>query len=625
MQRISRIVGIVAGLALLVSMAPGAPGAALAEQGAAATSAAAAAALVAHGETLFKTRCASCHDPAVDRAPPKVALTRHFPDDLAATLKTGVMQPMAAGLSDADINSIAAYLSSDGMTEQASDPATCATAAKFSMSGPGWNGWSIDARNSRLQPQPGLARSDLPRLQVKWSMTYIGGRYGQPTLVGGRLFLTSSSGRIYSLDAKTGCMYWRFDADAGVRTTPVIGRVAGGSPSGYLMFFGDFQRNEYALDAATGNLQWKIKLDTHARGTLTGAPALYKGTLYVPISSWEETAGGIGSYECCTARGALAALDAKDGRLLWKTYTIEQQPQPTVKNSAGTQMYGPAGAAVWSAPTIDAKRGAVYIGTGDSYTDVKENGSDAIIALDLATGKVKWRNQVTENDSFLMGCYRPGTPNCPTLSGPDHDFGASPILFKLRNGRDIILAGQKSGVVFGMDPDQGKTLWRNKVGAGSAMGGIEWGMAADEERLYVAVADLFAPPPKGKPGLFALDPATGAELWYTAAPKIPCGFSGRCFNAQSAAPTVIPGVVLSTTTDGHLRAYSVDAGKILWDFDTAGQKYQTINGVKDQAGGTLDVAGPTVAGGMMYIIAGYAGAMAGPPNNVLLAFSVDGK
>jgi polyvinyl alcohol dehydrogenase (cytochrome) len=610
---------------LLISMAQGAHAQAAAERGATTPSAAAAAAVVAHGETLFKTRCASCHDPAVDRAPPKVSLARHFPDDIATALKTGIMQPMAAGLSDADIDSIAAYLGADGMTEQAADPAACASTAKFSMSGAGWNGWSIDARNSREQRNPGLSKSDVPRLKVKWSMTYTGGRYGQPTIVGGRLFLTSSSGRIYSLDANTGCMHWRFDADAGVRTTPLIGRVMGGSPSGYLMFFGDFQRNEYALDAATGKLQWKVKLETHVRGTLTGAPALYKNLLYVPISSWEETAGGIGSYECCTARGALAALNAKDGRLVWKTYTIEQAPQPTVKNSAGTQMYGPAGGAVWSAPTIDEKRRSLYIGTGDSYTDVKENGSDAIIALDLATGKVKWRNQVTENDSFLIGCYRPGTANCPTVVGPDHDFGASPILFKLRNGKDIILAGQKSGAVFGVDPDHGKTLWRSQVGAGSAMGGIEWGMAADDERLYVAVADLFAPPPKGKPGLFALDPASGTQFWFSAAPKIPCGFSGRCFNAQSAAPTVIPGVVLSTTTDGHLRAYSADEGKILWDFDTAGQKYQTINGVQDQMGGPLDVAGPTLAGGMLYIISGYAGALGGPPNNVLLVFSVDGK
>ncbi|MEO7205979.1 MAG: PQQ-binding-like beta-propeller repeat protein [Steroidobacteraceae bacterium] len=176
------------------------------------------------------------------------------------------------------------------------------------------------------------------------------------------------------------------------------------------MFFGDFKRQVYALDAATGKLLWKMTLETHPRAVLTGAPALYKGLLYVPISSWEETAGGVGSYGCCTARGGLAALDAKNGRLIWKTYAIEQEPHPTVKNSAGTQMYGPAGAAVWSAPTIDAKRAVVYIGTGDTYTDVKDDGSDAIMALDLASGKVKWKNQVTQNDSFLMGCNRRARP-----------------------------------------------------------------------------------------------------------------------------------------------------------------------------------------------------------------------
>jgi polyvinyl alcohol dehydrogenase (cytochrome) len=322
----------------------------------------------------------------------------------------------------------------------------------------------------------------------------------------------------------------------------------------------------------------------------------------------------------------LAALDAKLGRLVWKTYAIEQEPQPTAKNSAGTQMYGPAGAAVWSAPTIDARRAVVYIGTGDTYTDVKENGSDAIIALDLATGKVKWRNQVTENDSFLMGCSRSGTVNCPTVVGPDHDFGASPILFRLPNGKDIILAGQKSGVAFGMDPDDnGKTVWRNKVGNGGALGGIEWGMAADTQQLYVAVADLGLPPPRGKAGLYALDPASGDQRWYTPAPKVPCSYSGRCLLGQSAAPSVIPGLVFSTTIDGHLRAYDAKDGRIVWDFDTAGQKYQTINGVKDQSGGSLDVAGPVLAAGMMYIISGYAGALGGVPNNVLLAFSIDAK
>jgi polyvinyl alcohol dehydrogenase (cytochrome) len=609
-----------------IVIAPGALAQEIAERPASTDSAAAAAAVVARGETLFKARCASCHDPAIERAPPKVALARRFPDDIATTLKTGVMQPMAAGMSDEDIHAIATYLGADGMTEQAGDPPACARSGKFSLSGPGWNGWSIDARNSRFQPDPGLSNANVSRLKVKWSMTYTGGRYGQPIIVGGRLFLTSSSGRIYSLDAKTGCMHWRFDADAGVRTTPIIGPLKGGAPGGYLMYFGDFQRNVYALDAASGKLQWKMNVEKHPRSVLTGAPVLYQGLLYVPLSSWEETAGGVGSYGCCTARGGLAALDAKDGRLVWKTYAIQQAPQPTVKNAAGTQMYGPAGAAVWSAPTIDAKRRLVYIGTGDTYTDVKENGSDAIMALDLASGKIKWRNQVTENDSFLMGCNRGGTVNCPTVLGPDHDFGASPILFTLPNGKDIILAGQKSGVAFGMDPDHdGKTIWRNKVGNGGALGGIEWGMAADLKRLYVAVADLGLPPPKGKAGLFALDPASGDQQWYTAAPKVTCSYGGRCLLGQSAAPTVIPGLVLATTIDGHLRAYGASDGKIVWDFDTAAQKYQTINGVKDQSGGSLDVAGPVLAGGLMYIISGYAGALGGAPDNVLLVFSVDGK
>jgi polyvinyl alcohol dehydrogenase (cytochrome) len=586
-------------------------------------------AINARGAALFKARCASCHDPAVDRAPPKDSLARHFPDDIATTLKTGVMQPMAAGLSDQDIHAIAIYLSvvsADGKTDQAGDPPACASTGKFSMSGPGWNGWSIDANNTRLQPEPGLAAADVPRMKVKWAMTYTGGRYGQPTIVGGRLFLTSSSGRIYSLDAKTGCMHWRFDADAGVRTTPLIRELNGVTPSGYVMFFGDLQRDVYALDAASGKLRWKVNVETHPRGVLTGAPALYEGLLYVPLSSYEETAGGVGNYACCTARGGLAALDASNGKLVWKTYAIEQQPQPTVKNSAGTQMYGPAGAAVWSAPTIDAKRGVVYIGTGDSYTDVKENGSDAILALDLMSGKVKWRNQVTENDSFLMGCFRPGTVNCPSAVGPDHDFGASPILFTLPNGKEILLAGQKSGIAFGMDPDHdGKTLWRSKVGFGGALGGIEWGMAADSRRLYVAIADLFVPPPNNKAGLYALDPGTGNQLWSTPVPQAACSFSGRCLHGQSAAPTVIPGLVLSTTQDSHLRAYRAVDGSIVWDFDTAGQKYQTINGVKDQPGGSLDVASPTVADGMMYLMSGYAGALGGLPNNVLLAFSVDGR
>ena len=583
------------------------------------------------GQALFQQRCASCHDPASGRAPARADLGRYDPDDIVKALKTGPMAPMASGLGELDIASISFYLTgrAPGLpVAQVADPPPCATPDAFAMTGPAWNGWSIDRRNWRLQPDPGLAAADLPKLKVKWSMTYVGGRYGQPTVVGGRLFLTSSGGRVYSLDAASGCLRWRFDVPGGARSTVVVGPLAA-APSGYGAYFGDLKRNVYALDAGTGALVWKTSIEAHPLALVTGSPALYQGRLYVPLSSVEEATAGAADYGCCTARGALAALDAATGKLIWKTYTIAQTPAATRKNAAGTQMFGPAGGAVWSTPTIDARRGVALIATGDSYTDTPTDGADAVIALDLATGAVRWKTQVTTADNFLAGCA-PGRRlvNCPTTIGPDADFGASPILLTLPSGRDIVLAGQKSGLVFGMDPDHGgKLLWRVRVGAGGPLGGIEWGMASDGHRLYVANADPFSPTGGARPGLSALDPADGAVAWSAPTPKPGCSWPAglRCFNAQSAAPSVIPGLVLATTTDGHLRAYDIKDGRIVWDFDTAGQTYATLNGVTGQRGGSLDVAGPTVAGGMLFLISGYQGPMGGVPNNVLLAMSVDGK
>jgi polyvinyl alcohol dehydrogenase (cytochrome) len=590
------------------------------------------AALEAKGESVFAERCAKCHDPAVGRAPDRAALAERTPGDIFRSLKTGRMAPMAAGLADEDIGAVAVYLSKrlgrEAM-QQAADPPACASKAPFSTAGSGWNGWSIDARNWRLQPNPGLSAKNVGRLKVKWAMTYVGGRYGQPAIVGGRLFLTSGGGKVYSLDARTGCLVWRHDVPAGARSTVVVGRLKS-APSGYAAFLGDFQRNVYALDAATGALVWKTNIETHPLSIITGSPALYEGHLYVPLSSYEETTTDAPGYECCTFRGALAALDAATGKLLWKTYAIAEAPHPTRKNSAGVQMFGPAGAAIWSAPTIDAKRGLVYVATGDSYTDEPQDGSDAVIAIDVVTGQVRWRRQVTEGDNFLVGCGGPReSPNCPTKLGPDHDFGASPILVTLPNGRDLVLAGQKSGAVFGLDPDRsGKVVWRTQVGAGGPLGGIEWGMAYDRRRLYVANADAFSPGGGEKPGLYALDPADGRIVWSAPAPKVACSFPappGRCLNAQSGPPTVTPGLVLATTMDGRLRAYDASDGKVLWTFDTAAQTYATINGVAKQSGGSLDATGPTLAGGMLFLISGYQGPIGGVADNVLLAFSVDGQ
>ncbi len=585
------------------------------------------------GQALFKERCATCHDPAVDRAPSREQLAQRWPDDIARSLKTGVMQPMAAGLSDAQIGAIANYLTGGrpaGPSPFAQvDPPKCAVAKPFSMRGAGWNGWGTDARNHRYQANGGLKASDVPRLKVKWAFTYIGARYSQPIVVGGRLFMTSGSGTVYAFDAKSGCYYWRYEAGAGVRTTPVIGANPK-SKSGYAIYFGDYARNYHALDAASGAVLWKTRVEDHPRGVLSGSPVLYKGRLIVPLSSWEEVTGPTATYPCCSARGAVASLDAPTGKLIWKTYMIEETPRPIRKNAAGTQMFGPAGAAIWSTPTIDAKRNAIYVGTGNSYTEVPTGSTDAIVALDAETGAIRWKNQVTETDNYNMGCYgpRPGI-NCPLgEQGPDHDFGASPVLVSLRGGKDMLLAGQKSGVVYGLDPDaSGKVVWKNKIGLGGALGGVEFGMATDGATAFVGIADAVGQGPDHKPGLYALDPATGQVVWAMPSPKVPCGWTGgsRCVNGNSAAPIVIPGAVIAGTIDGHMRAYDPKTGQIVWDFDSAGQKYDTINGVKGQGGGAVDAGGGVVAEGMLFMMSGYVANMGGYPNNVLLALSVDGK
>jgi polyvinyl alcohol dehydrogenase (cytochrome) len=435
------------------------------------------------------------------------------------------------------------------------------------------------------------------------------------------------SGAAYSLDAKTGCMFWRFNESAPSRTTVSVGPAPGVAPSGYAAYFGDLSTNVYAVDAATGALLWKTRVDPHPRSVLTGAPTLFNDRLYVPVSSWEEAVASVAQYSCCTFRGSVAALDAATGRIVWTAFAIKQAPTPTRQNSAGAQMYGPAGAAVWSAPTIDDKRNRIYFATGNSYTDAVEGGSDAVIAADLASGAIIWRRQLIQGDNDLSGC-RPGTQlvNCPTTLGHDYDFGASPILLTLATGKDVLLAGQKSGAVFGIEPDTGNVLWRTQVGVGSFLGGVEWGMASDGARVYVANADVFTAE-NGRPGLFALDPTTGKDLWYKPSPRVGCHWHSGipCFNAQSAAPSAAPGVIFAGTTDGHERAYASADGNVLWDFDTAGATYRAINGVADQTGGPIDVSSGTIADGMLFLISGYLGTAGGGSDNVLLAFSVGGR
>jgi polyvinyl alcohol dehydrogenase (cytochrome) len=364
-------------------------------------------------------------------------------------------------------------------------------------------------------------------------------------------------------------------------------------------------------------LLWKAKVDDHPAARVTGAPVFYDGRLYAPVSSVEEASAMSPAYECCKFRGSLVALDGATGKQIWKTFAVPDPAKPYKKAATGTQRWGPAGAAIWSAPTIDVKKKVIYAGTGNSYTDVETQTTDAILAFDLEAGSLLWSSQLLPKDNFTMGCMR-GT-NCPEERGPDFDFGSSPILRELPGGKRVLVCGQKSGVLWGLDPDQrGKVLWQTRLGQGSALGGIEWGPAADLENAYVAISDVINP--QGRPGgLHAVKLLTGEKLWTTPPPELHCtpGAKG-CNSAQSAAISSIPGVVFSGSVDGHLRAFLSKTGEIVWDFNTA-RDYETVNGVPGK-GGSLDSAGPVIANGMVFANSGY-GMWQGLPGNVLLAFT----
>lgn len=616
---------------------------------------------VAEGEALFAAKCKSCHEPAIDRAPTRTDLSVRPASEITSSMVDGKMTAMAAGLSASQIQSIVMYL-----TQQAAPPANpgggrrptaavattdqpCASNPPITATASDWTMAGYDTSNTRYQPNPGIKAADVSKLKVKWAFSIAGHGNAQPTVIGDWLWMLSR-GKMYALDAKTGCVRYRIDGVSARNTPPVFKSTL--SPSGWLMVVGQGNRVVKAFDAQNGKEIWASEaLETHRASGITGSPIVSGNQVFVPLTSGEEASSGSPNYPCCSFRGSLAALDLTTGKKQWQTTMISEPLAPIRANSAGTMLQGPAGAAIWSTPTVDTKRGLVYVATGDSYTDAPTKGADAIVALDMKTGAIKWSNQVTENDNFIMGCTgaKPGA-NCPTPVGPDYDFGASPILFTLPNGKQVVLSGQKSSIAYGMDPDTGKLLWKYATGAGSSLGGIEWGMASDKTALFAGNSDLVnmfdayarakgstdpnlaEKQPDAKPGLTAINPATGKVLWHVTPPQVQCDmkggrYPGACFNAMSASPAAMPGAVFEGTVDGWFRAYDTKTGKLLWEDSTTSRTYATVNGVAAQPGGGIDGNGPTIAGGTVYVTSGHDGAagVGGNGTNVLLAYTVDGK
>jgi polyvinyl alcohol dehydrogenase (cytochrome) len=586
------------------------------------------------GSAIYRERCATCHDPSGQtRAPSPAVLKMMSPDNVVRALETGLMKEQGASLSADQKRTVAAFLAGKVSSATVSAAACADSKAPVSPGETDWNGWGAGLNNARFQTArgAGLTPDQVSRLKLKWVFAYPDTftANGQPSIVGGRVFVASANRKVYSLDSRSGCQYWSFESEAPVRTAITIASVNGQPPTA---FFGDRRGNVYALDAGNGELKWKTRALNHPRAGITGAPVYYDQHLFVPVTSGEEGAANDPKYECCTARGAVVALDAA-GKKLWQAFSIPEEAKVVGKNSIGTPVWGPSGASIWSAPTIDLERRAVYASTGDNFTHPDSKTSDAVLAFDLKTGRMLWSNQLLAGDVFSTACITDSKQGCPDDPGPDYDFGSSPILVKLPDGKRMLVIGQKSGFVYGLDPDnKGALVWKTRVGHGGILGGVQWGSASDGKYVYVALSDvgftqfgiergkarIFDPKQGG--GLFALDAATGKIVWSKAPPAI-CGDRPNCSPAQSAAVSAIPGAVFSGSLDGHLRAYSAGDGEIIWDFDSA-REFTAVNGTGQ--GGSMDGPGAVISAGMVFVNSGY-GNWGGRPGNVLLAFSVDGK
>lgn len=573
------------------------------------------------GKELFAENCLTCHDGRVPKAPAAIWLEMMSPDALINVMKDGIMTEQAAHLSADEQLQVAEYITRVSLAdyEPPAPPAQCdASHMSFEGAAPAKVGWGHDTTRFVPADVAGLGREDLSNLKVKWAFAYPAALRGrsQPAIGWNSIFVGSHNGTVYAFDLDTGCTKWTFRAPAEVRTGIVV------DAESERLYFGDAHGRAYSLNAKTGEVQWQVKVDDHANATITGTPALGDGLLYVPISSLEVSSAADPTYACCTFIGAVAALDIETGETTWKVRTIDQEPKEFSVTSIGTQVLGPSGAPVWNSPAYDAKRNRIYFGSGENYSSPADENSDAIFAVDATTGEKIWQRQFTPNDAWNVGCVL-GNENCPEEDGPDYDFASSPLIISIDGETDILVAGQKSGDVFGLNIDTGEILWNQRLGYGGTSGGVHFGMSAEGTTVFVPVNDM-ADTGDGREydlslygaGIHAVDVVTGDIKWRKMADNV-CGDRANCDPGISSAVTSIPGVIFAGHLDGRFRAYDADSGEVLWAYDTT-QEVETTTGIM-ASGGSMSGPGPAVADGHVVLNSGY-GLYGHMPGNLLLVF-----
>ena len=582
-----------------------------------------------HGADLFKSRCAMCHQNGAGNAPPVTVLGLMPPGSIVNALTNGAMRAQGANLSHDDIVAVAEFLSGKKLVAATEDTAPKCTgkAAAFDVNEPPvFPGWGLtDAGTHVIAPSvAGLDKSNIQRLKLKWAFAFPDATRARsnPALAGGAIFIGSHLGDVYALDRETGCVRWKFRAGAEVRTGVVVsGWKVGDKAAKPLVYFGDLIGNAYALDARDGSLVWRVHADPHSSTTLTAAPTLYRDLLYVPVSSLEE-AITTPSYECCTFRGSVLALNARTGAAVWRTY-MTPTPKYQSLNDDGAKQFGPSGASIWNTPSIDAKRHQLYVGTGDNYSSPPTPTSDAIVALDLATGRMKWVYQTRPNDAWNVACGTADKTLCPKEDGPDYDIGSGTVLASASNGHDYVLAGSKSGDVYAVDADTGKLRWDTKVGRGGVLAGVYFGMAVSGDRVFAPVSDAddgkqHSEP--ARPGLYALDLKTGRYLWKQPDTGAGCDKDRqRCMRGIAAPVTVTGNLLIDGGTDGWLHVRDTRTGAVLWSYDMA-VPVRAVGGAIAKGGALFGGEEPQAYHGMLIVPSGnnFTGKM---PGNALLVFS----
>jgi polyvinyl alcohol dehydrogenase (cytochrome) len=490
--------------------------------------------------------------------------------------------------------------------------------------------WRIAGQNlsnSRSQPaERSITPANVNGLTPKWVFTTGGDVSATPTVDGDAVYFPDWGGSLFAVEKNSGRLIWSHKISDYDGVNGAISRV---SPAidGNQIIIGDIPNskqvhngaNVISVDRQTGTLRWMTQVDTHPAAIITGSPVVFDGVVYIGVSSSEETLALDPAYPCCSFRGSVVALDVKTGRMLWKTFDMPDN---------GGRPGGYSGGAVWQPPAIDPKRRTLFVATGNNYTapaDVEacQNATptancaaaddffDTALALDLTTGQIKWSKRLQGLDTFTGACgfgTTPpisGNPNCPVPTSPDFDFGgAGPNLVG-----NIIGFGQKSGIYWALNPDDGNIVWSTPVGPGAALGGIEWGTATDGQRIYVAISNSDHLPytlvPSGQHITWgawsALDVATGKILWQTADPTVG--------TIDTGSVSVANGVMYAGSYSGQMYALDTRTGTILWSF---------------ASGGTV-IDGPSIVDGTLYWGSGYRNIPPGIGNNKVYAFTLAGE